>query len=167
MATSEELRTQANDIIKYHANSAGFRNDFDSYADMAAVVGVQVNLIRELAKLYSVPFEKEYVRAAIAGVMGGGLPFAASATPVIASSLKAIPFVGQVLGAIIMPGFSTVTSLALGRLFLRHFEAGGNLLNLNIPELRKHFVKECEAAKQEAKDLVPGKELGEEKLSPT
>lgn len=154
MENAEEMREKANSIIKYHTlMSAGFGLIPVPYADMAAVAGTQINMIRELAKVYDVPFQKEYVRSAVAGILGGGLPFAASMTPFITSSLKAIPFVGQTLGAIVMPTLSTATTLALGRLFLRHFEAGGNLLNLNTDELRKHFYKEYETAKQDSKTL--------------
>jgi uncharacterized protein (DUF697 family) len=153
MANNEERRAQANSVIKYHAlMSAGFGLIPVPYADLAAVAATQANMIRELAKIYSVPFNKEYVKTAIASILGGGLPFAASMSPAITSTIKAVPFVGQALGAIIMPGLSTAATVALGRLFLSHFEAGGNLLNLNVDELRKHFRREFEAAKAEGRD---------------
>jgi uncharacterized protein (DUF697 family) len=148
------LRQQARDVIKYHAlMSAGFGAIPIPVADMAAVAGVQANMIHDLAKLYAIPFKKEYARTAIASILGGGLPFAVSITPAITSALKIIPVVGTTLGAVLMPSLSVVTTIALGRLFQRHFEAGGNLLNLNVDELRKHFRKEFESAKEESKNL--------------
>jgi uncharacterized protein (DUF697 family) len=166
VANPDELRAQADTVIKYHTIiAASFGTIPVPYADLAAVAGTQVNLVRELSAIYGVPFKQEYVRTAIGAILGGGVPFAVSAAPVVSSTLKLIPFVGQVLGLAIMPGLSAATTLALGKLFRRHFEAGGNLLNLDTEELRKHFLAEYETAKQEVKTFVKGKAEPDDKTA--
>ena len=150
----EEMRSRANTIVKHHAAmAAGFGMMPVPYADLAAVVAVQINMMRELSALYGTPFEKERGRAVIAGLLGGGLPFAASGLPLIGSTLKLVPVVGSVLGAAIMPGLSTATTLALGRIFTNHFEAGGSLLDFNVAAMRKAFKGEMAKAKEEAPDI--------------
>jgi len=150
MAELIDLRAQANTITNHHAiMAAGFGLVPVPWVDLATVSGVQVNMIRELANLYNVPFSKEIGRSVIAGVIGGGVPFLVSSLGVVGSTLKAVPFVGSYIGAAIMPGLSTLTTIALGRLFTSHFEAGGNLLNLDVKEMREHFRREFEKAKAE------------------
>ncbi|WP_207478712.1 YcjF family protein [Arenibaculum pallidiluteum] len=154
MAEQEEMRARAKTIVKHHAAmAAGFGMMPVPYADMAAVVAVQINMMRELSTLYGVPFEKERGRIIIAGLLGGGLPFAATGLPLLGSTLKLVPVVGSVLGAAIMPGLSTATTIALGRIFTKHFEGGGTLLDFNIESMRKAFKGEMAKAKQDATDI--------------
>jgi len=148
MTTIVDIRAGADTIIRHHAiMAAGFGLVPVPFVDLAAVSGVQINMLRELAKLYEVPFSKDRSKAIIGALLGGGVPYAVSATPFVGSTLKAIPIVGSLLGAAVMPGLSSAATVALGRIFVNHFETGGNLLNLDVEAIREHFKKQFEAAR--------------------
>jgi uncharacterized protein (DUF697 family) len=154
MLEREELSSRAKMIVKHHAiMAAGFGMVPVPFVDLAAVVGIQINMVKELSKLYDVPFSQERSRSIIASLIGGGLPFAASAMPVFGSILKLVPVVGSVLGGALMPGLSVATTIALGRLFTKHFESGGTLLDVNIEKMRDLFRKEVDKAKAEASEV--------------
>ena len=116
--------------------------------DLATVAGVQINLIYRLGELYGVPFQRERVKAIIGGLVGGGVPYALS-TGALGMVAKSIPFVGSVVGMALMPALAGAATLALGRVFISHFEAGGTLLDFDPDEMRGFFLKEFEAAKTE------------------
>ena len=120
--------------------------------DALGVGGVQVYLIRELTKLYEVPFTRERAKALITAVVGGGVPvlLGGSAT----SLLAAIPLVGQVLSVAVMPVISGASTLALGRVFNEHLKTGGTLLDFDSEALRTHYQSEFEKAKQEVAEAV-------------
>ncbi|MGV6872141.1 YcjF family protein [Pseudochelatococcus sp. B33] len=121
--------------------------------DVAGVAGIQYALIGELAKVYDLPFSKERVRALAAAVLGGGLP-AVVASGGVSSIAKAVPFVGTILGAAVMPALSAASTIALGRVFTQHFEAGGTLLDFDADKMRAYFVEEFEKAREETSNLV-------------
>jgi uncharacterized protein (DUF697 family) len=54
--------------------------------------------------------------------------------------LKAIPVVGTALATIVTPTLSAGLTYAIGRVFIQHFESGGNLLDFNPPDYRE-FLK--------------------------
>ncbi|EWY40911.1 hypothetical protein N825_33815 [Skermanella stibiiresistens SB22] len=141
-------------IVKHHAiMAAGFGLVPVPFVDLAAVVGVQINMLQELSKLYEVPFSQQRSRSIVASLIGGGLPFAASAMPIVGSILKLVPVVGSVLGGVVMPGLSTATTIALGRLFTKHFESGGTMIDINIEKMRAMFRTEVDQAKAEASEV--------------
>lgn len=99
--------------------------------DMAAVTGVQMKMIAELSKIYDVEFTENRIKAILTSLLGSVLPSGlahGSATRL----LKHIPFVGPVLGGFSMSLFSGAATYAVGRLFVNHFESGGNLLSFDL-----------------------------------
>jgi len=95
------------------------------WLDFAVIVGVQVKMVEELAKLYDKPFDNRTVRpmvVALLSVSGGCL----LAGPV-AQLLKAVPVVGPVAGLLTLPAFATASCWATGQIFIRHFESGGSI----------------------------------------
>lgn len=114
--------------------------------DLAAIVGLQVKTVRELALIYGVPFDEVRTKAIIGALIGGLLPFnAAVGIGGLASTLyKAIPGVGAILGMITMPAAAAAANYALGRLFIEHFESGGTLLDFNAEKMRARFRAEME-----------------------
>lgn len=141
----EARRHEASSIIKtYMGWSAGAAFLPLPYVDLAAVTAIQVKMVADLAAIYEVPFSRNAVKSIVAGLIGSTLP---SALARGASSLiKAIPGVGTFLGAVTAPAFSTASTYAIGRVFVQHFEAGGNILNFDPEAMRDHFKAEFEAA---------------------
>lgn len=121
--------------------------------DVAGVAGVQYALISELAKLYDLPFSKERIRALAASLLGSGVPAVVAGGGAI-SIAKAVPFVGTILGAAVLPALSAASTIALGRVFTQHFEAGGTLLDFDADKVRTYFAEEFEKARGETADLV-------------
>ncbi|GAB6040750.1 hypothetical protein JCM17961_14240 [Endothiovibrio diazotrophicus] len=119
--------------------------------DMAAITAVQVKMIHNLSHLYEVEFRKDLAKSLIGALLGGGVPYFLT-TRGLGSLAKSIPFVGQFMGIAVMPALAGACSLALGRVFAQHYEAGGTLLDFDAEKMREHFKKEFEAAKSETEE---------------
>ena len=114
--------------------------------DVAAVSGVQMKMLYDLAELYEVPFKKHAVQTITGSLLGGIAPSMATAG-VFATGIKFLPIIGSTIGVITMPALSLAATYALGRVFITHFEAGGTLLDFDAEKVREHFRAEFEAAR--------------------
>ncbi len=96
------------------------------FADFAAFSGVNLKMLSDLADHYGVEFSASRARNILSALMGGVVPtvFAAGT---VGSAIKSVLGVGSVLGAFTMPVFGAAATTALGKIFVRHFEAGGTL----------------------------------------
>lgn len=110
--------------------------------DLLAVSGVQLNMLRQLAKLYQVNFLESFGRSLISAVAGGG------AARLGASLIKIIPGVGTVVGEVTMPILAGASTYALGRVVANHFELGGTLNNLDFSAARIRYKENFEEGKQ-------------------
>ena len=99
-------------------------------ADLAAMTGVQINLVRKIASRFNVPFSQNAVKSIIGALAGGAVP--AYGAPPLASLAKAIPFAGGLIGFVTMPTIATAMTYAVGHVFIQHFESGGTLLTFDI-----------------------------------
>jgi uncharacterized protein (DUF697 family) len=110
--------------------------------DIAAVGGVQLQMLRRLSEIYGVPFTENRAKSIIASLAGSVLPASAATTTAMgfASVLKAIPGVGTVIAASTMPFFSAGATWVIGKVFIQHFASGGTLLDFNPPDYRE-FIK--------------------------
>ena len=116
--------------------------------DLAAVTGIQIKMVADLAKLYNVPFSSNAAKSIIAGLLGSVVPM--GLTRGAASLLKAIPGVGSLLGVLSAPAFTATSTYAIGKLFIRHFEQGGSLMDFDVAAKRSEFKQEFEAGAEEA-----------------
>jgi uncharacterized protein (DUF697 family) len=110
--------------------------------DVAAVGGLQLQMLRRLAEVYDVPFSENRGLSLLATLMGTIIPVS-TAAPLslgIASLLKGLPVVGLTLASLTMPALSASATYAIGHIFTQHFASGGTLLNFD-PELYREFVK--------------------------
>jgi uncharacterized protein (DUF697 family) len=110
--------------------------------DIAAVGGVQIQMLRRLSEIYGVPFTDNRGKSIIASLAGSVLPASTATTTGmgVASALKAIPGVGTVISALTMPVFSAGATWVIGKVFIQHFASGGTLLDFNPPDYRE-FIK--------------------------
>jgi uncharacterized protein (DUF697 family) len=95
------------------------------WLDFAAIVGVQVRMVEELAKLYGKSFDKNTVRPLVVTLLSttGGCLLAGP----VALLLRGVPVVGPIAGLLTLPAMSTASCWATGQVFIRHFESGGTL----------------------------------------
>lgn len=108
------------------------------FIDLAAVGGVQIQMLRRISQIYGVPFSENRGKALIAGLAGSMIP--ASSGIGAASILKSVPLVGTAIGAIAMPALSAGATYAIGMAFIEHFTSGGTLLDFN-PRHYRGFIK--------------------------
>jgi uncharacterized protein (DUF697 family) len=115
--------------------------------DLAAISGVQLKMIHSLSKLYGVPFTQDRAKSIVAALVGGG---SSTALAVPASSaLKLFPVVGQIASVLTTPALAAAATYALGKVFIQHYETGGNLLNLNPHELKQYYQDSFTAARKD------------------
>jgi uncharacterized protein (DUF697 family) len=123
--------------------------------DIAAVGGVQLQMLRRLSEIYGVPFSDNRGKSIIASLAGSVLPASTATTTAIgvSSALKSIPGVGTVIAACTMPVFSAGATWVIGKVFIQHFASGGTLLDFNPPDYRE-FIK-AQKEKWNARSAAP------------
>jgi uncharacterized protein (DUF697 family) len=109
--------------------------------DMAAVAGVQLKMMEQLAAVYGLPFKENLAKELIGTIVGTGVTynFGNAALMAFNQYIRFVPVAGQLFGLAIMPAFAAASTAALGQLFVRHFESGGKLMDVNLTEARKAF----------------------------
>jgi uncharacterized protein (DUF697 family) len=148
--TDEEIDSGANSIVRKHmlwAMGAGLIPV--PWVDMAAIAGVQLKMLGELADKYSVPFQESRGKAIIGTLVGSIMP-GQMAAGFLGGLVKMIPFVGFVT----VPAFAGASTYAVGKVFAQHFASGGTFLNFNPDSVRKHFQESFEHGKKEAANLA-------------
>src|SRR6202140_4219601 len=108
------------------------------FVDLAAVGGVQIQMLRRISQIYGVPFSQNRGKALIASLAGSMIP--ASSGIGAASILKSVPVVGMAISGIVMPVLSAGATYAIGMAFIEHFTSGGTLLDFNPRDYRE-FIK--------------------------
>ncbi|MEA1673605.1 YcjF family protein [Nitrospirillum sp. BR 11163] len=111
--------------------------------DDAVLAGVQLNLLRELAKHYTVDFRGDIGKAAIGTLLATVAPAALGGSLLgsfaFRHTLKAIPLVGPVLGLLTQPAFNAAFTYALGKVFAQHFASGGTFLTFDPSKVTTFF----------------------------
>lgn len=139
---------QANEIIKNHVGfSMGAALVPFPGADLLAVSAVQLNMLRQLAKLYNISFFDTLGKNVVSAIAGAGT------ARLGASLVKAIPGVGTVIGELSMPALSGASTYALGQVVAHHFQKGGTLEDLDFKTARQEYTEEMDQGKQVAEDL--------------
>ncbi|MFH1537851.1 MAG: DUF697 domain-containing protein [bacterium] len=116
--------------------------------DMAAILGIQLMMLKKLSDYYGMEFSQQRGKALIASLVGG-----VHAGLIAGSLLKLVPVLG-LLGAIVpMAAVSGALTYAVGIVFVQHFEAGGTLLDFDPEKVRNHFARQYEEGKKVASEL--------------
>jgi uncharacterized protein (DUF697 family) len=137
---------QANAIVKKYMNWSFVGGLIPvPLLDTAAVSGVQMKMLYDLAALYEVPFKAHAAQSVVASLLGAVVPGMVTAGA-IGTGLKFLPVIGTTLGIITMPALSLAATYAVGRVFMTHFESGGTLLDFDPEKMREHFRAEFDAA---------------------
>lgn len=106
--------------------------------DIAAVGGLQIQMVRRLSQIYDVEFSENRTKAIVASLVGSLIP--ATSGIGAASLLKAVPVLGTITAGFVMPALSAGATYAIGKAFIQHFASGGTLLDFNPPDYRE-FIK--------------------------
>jgi len=139
---------EANSIIKNHmiwSMGAGFIPV--PIADFFAVSAIQLDMIRQMCKLYEIDFKQTEGKAIITALTGSGL------ARLGARAIKFIPGVGSILGGVTLAVLSGGSTYALGEVFKKHFETGGTFLDFDPSRLKKYYDDKFEKGKEMAKEV--------------
>ncbi len=149
MSENQEIRTSnANSVIKNHmiwSMGAGFIPV--PIADLFAVSAIQLDMIRQLCKVYDISFKETEGKAIITALTGSGL------ARLGARAIKFIPGVGSILGGVTLAILSGASSYAIGEVFKKHFETGGTFLDFDPSRLTKYYNEKFEKGKALAKQM--------------
>ena len=108
------------------------------FVDLAAVGGVQIQMLRRISQIYGVPFSVNLGKALVASLAGSMVP--ATSGIGAASILKSVPIVGMIASGFVMPTLSAGATYAIGMAFIQHFASGGTLLDFK-PGSYREFIK--------------------------
>lgn len=149
-----EREKHADSIIKNHmiwSMGAGFIPV--PIVDFFAVGAIQLDMVRQLCKLYEVDFKETEGKAVISALTGSGL------ARLGARAVKFIPGIGSVMGGVTMAILSGGSSYALGEVFKKHFETGGTFLDFDPARLKKYYNEKFEKGKVYAQTIRDEQEM--------
>ena len=111
--------------------------------DLVALTGVQMKMLSEIAEVYGLKFSDNRIRSILSALLGGAFPQSVGRVG-ISSLLKSIPVFGTAVSVLTMPVFSSAATYAVGAVFVKHFESGGTLVNIDVASMTEQ-VKDIAA----------------------
>ncbi len=145
-------RAQADSIVKNHVIVAmSFGLVPMPLFDLALLAGNQVAMVKALADLYGVPFEKQKVQSIVISLIGGALPVLGVVG--LSSGAKLIPGIGSLFGSGMVAVTGGAVTYGVGQIFAAHFDTGGSLLDLDPAKVRERFKQEVHKGKQVAAEV--------------
>jgi uncharacterized protein (DUF697 family) len=154
--TTERTELAKKTVRKYMYLSMGAGLVPVPLIDLAAITAIQLKMVSALAKQYELPFSKQAGKAVVGSLIGGAVPNAAGGP--IGSAVKAVPIVGQTIGAVTIPAFAGASTYAVGTVFINHFESGGTMLDFNPDKVREYYAEQYEKGKTGAVRTTTTKE---------
>lgn len=151
--TEEEKKLiQATDKIRsYSYGTAGGAIIPIPLLNMGAVIGLQIKLVNELARIYGVSIEKGKTKSVIISLLTT-VGVHSMATGSLRSLLWYVPVIGPAISALTFPVFSGAVTHAIGVIFLTHFKAGGSLEDFNASNFAVMYKREFHKGKENFKN---------------
>ena len=127
------------------------------FVDLAAVGGLQLQMLRRISQIYDVAFSENRGKALVAGLAGSMFP--ATGAIGAASLMKGLPILGTTVSSLTMPALSMGATYAIGLAFIQHFSSGGTLLDFDPPNYREFIRAHSDAwnARSKAAPTPTGK----------
>lgn len=116
-------------------------------ADIFAVSALQLDMIRQLCRVYDVDFEETQGKALVTSLTSSALARIGAG-----SVIKLIPGIGSFIGGATVSIFAGASTYALGEVFKKHFASGGTILDFDPDRLRKMYKEKFEKGKKVAKE---------------
>lgn len=116
-------------------------------ADIFAVSALQLDMIRQLCKVYDTNFQETQGKALVTSLTSSTLARLGAG-----SVIKLIPGVGSFIGGATVSIFAGASTYALGEVFKKHFNSGGTILDFDPDRLRKYYKEKFEKGKKVAKE---------------
>jgi uncharacterized protein (DUF697 family) len=148
-----EVEAQANSIIKKHMGLAMAGGIIPiPLVDLAAVTAVQLDMLKQLASTYAVPFESGSARAFVTSLTSALA--GTSAARMGASLIKLVPVIGTLAGGAAQVVVTGASTYAVGNLFKRLFRDGRSIEQLTVGEVKDELMSYFDAGKDIARDLT-------------
>lgn len=146
---SEAKEKSANKIIMGFVKwSAGSSLIPVPVIDMVAVAAIQLMMIKRLCSHYEMEYSKQRVKAIVASLTGSMY------TAIIVGSLfKAMPFIGPVFAVASAVAVSGGVTYAVGKVFIKHFEAGGTLLDFDSSRMKSYFESQYKEGRKIVEEI--------------
>lgn len=139
---------QADNIIRNHviwSMGAGFIPVM--IADIFAVSALQLDMIRQMCRVYNVDFQETQGKALVTSLTSTTLARLGAG-----SIVKLIPGLGSIVGGATVSAFAGASTYALGEVFKKHLESGGTILDFDPDRLRKYYKEKFEKGRTVAKE---------------
>lgn len=131
--TQERPRSSmARDIVKrytYYSSVVGLVPI--PVAEVLSVNAVQFMMIKKLSACYNIPFKEYRVKSLLSSLLSGVVSASIIYGPVT-NALTLFTGIGWMVKAGVALGVSGTVTMALGKLFIDHFERGGTFLDLDV-----------------------------------
>ena len=117
----------------------------------AAIAAIQIRMLDQLAERFGRNYSEDEARNTLYAVTGGFVtPIVAG--PLLIAGLSVIPLVGPVAALLAGPALAAASTRVVGRLFVDHFQKGGQLADLDVAKAKKDYQAgmKVEAEKQAA-----------------
>ena len=115
-------------------------------ADIFAVSALQVDMIRQLCRVYNIDFAETQGKALVTSLTTSTMTKAGAR-----SLIKLIPGIGTVVGGVTTAVLNGASTYAMGEVFKKHFGSGGTFLDFDVDRLRKVYNEKFEKGKDVAK----------------
>ncbi|MGF1532887.1 MAG: DUF697 domain-containing protein [Bernardetiaceae bacterium] len=115
--------------------------------DFVAVTAIQLDMLRELAAAYNKDFSEASGKSWLSALGGTYL------ARLGAQAIKTIPGIGSIIGGVSMGVLSGATTFAIGQVFIRHFESGGDFFDFDAEQFKDFFDEQFEQGKTVAKEM--------------
>jgi uncharacterized protein (DUF697 family) len=149
MSQDSEQSKHADTIIRNHVIwSMGAGLIPVLIADIFAISALQLDMIRQLCKVYNINFAETQGKAIVTSLTSSTL-----ARITAGSVVKMIPGLGSIIGGITVSVFAGASTYALGEVFKKHFSSGGTILDFDPERLRKLYKEQFEKGKKVVEDL--------------
>jgi uncharacterized protein (DUF697 family) len=153
MSQDSEQSKHADTIIRNHVIwSMGAGLIPVLIADIFAISALQLDMIRQLCKVYNINFAETQGKAIVTSLTSSTL-----ARITAGSVVKMIPGLGSIIGGITVSVFAGASTYALGEVFKKHFSSGGTILDFDPERLRKLYKEQFEKGKKVVEELKKDK----------
>lgn len=116
-------------------------------ADIFAVSALQLDMIRQMCKVYGIDFQETQGKALVTSLTSSALARIGAG-----SIVKLLPGVGSFIGGATVSIFAGASTYALGEVFKKHFASGGTILDFDPDRLRKYYKEKFEKGKKVARE---------------
>lgn len=117
--------------------------------DIVAIIAAQVKLVREITKVYEVDFKEERAKTIVTTLISG-LGIVPIGTGILFSVVKVLPLVGPLAATVALPASAGAITYATGKIFIKHFEKGGSLLDFKAEKMKAAYKALFEEGKEKA-----------------